>query len=696
MRSFRGKRFDVVSSSREDGRSPRARRLALWEALVRALSGWLAPSLLLWSILEWPSRAILRGSAAEPVNGAALAASFVLVASIHCVIAAWLRGRVHLVASVVLLLVVSGVSLVNCVKILFRDEPLFPWDLFATNSWRQVLVLLPSIVPTAWTITLAGVVGFVTIVIAYVLVLHPRTHTASYRRPALTWSVRVTALALLVIVIRLAWAGELRARSLQYLKITHQVWNQKQSYLENGFLVSTLLNLSSVFIRVPKQYSQELIERDVVSLVPPIGPSSDGAIAQRMPNVIIYMMEAFWDATRLPVDLGVDPTPNFRRLAREGVSGDLISPVFGGGTANAELEILTGMSAAYFPSGSIPYQQHIHRPIPVALPAFLRAAGYKTVAVHPYHRWFWNRDNVYPRLGFDLFKGIEDLPAAPQVGPFASDSVLVDELTGLLDSPEPFFAFALTMSTHGGYGYQLDVPEPYNSITSRLADQVSGRELAIYAYLASLADKELGRLIELVTQSKRETVVVIFGDHLPALRGRVVYQQLGYFPSAPIRTWTHQEFQAMHAIPTVVWANFPLRAERIPTMGMNFFTSWLLETASLPMSPYFRLNRKIGEMLVYHAGPNKWVPSTAVGPGTSPANSNDGMSTIADLRTIIRAYYALHYDILFGKGYGLPYLQGLSVTTGDLAPHVAVISAESGAADESDEVVSEINPSGLD
>src|SRR5699024_12870682 len=43
------------------------------------------------------------------------------------------------------------------------------------------------------------------------------------------------------------------------------------------------------------------------------------------------------------------------------IKGHFLSSVLGGGTAKTEFEFLTGNSGAFYPSGSMPYQQFIDR-----------------------------------------------------------------------------------------------------------------------------------------------------------------------------------------------------------------------------------------------------------------------------------------------------------------------------------------------
>ena len=55
---------------------------------------------------------------------------------------------------------------------------------------------------------------------------------------------------------------------------------------------------------------------------------------------------------------------------------------------------------AFLPTGSVPYQQFLNGAMP-SLASQLGKLGYQTAALHPYYSTGWNRDKVYPYLGFD-------------------------------------------------------------------------------------------------------------------------------------------------------------------------------------------------------------------------------------------------------------------------------------------------------
>lgn len=67
---------------------------------------------------------------------------------------------------------------------------------------------------------------------------------------------------------------------------------------------------------------------------------------------------------------------------------------------------------AFLPNGSIPYQQYIKSRTP-SLAGYLKSLGYATYAQHPYQASGWNRDKVYPLLGFDNLDFMEDYRMSP-------------------------------------------------------------------------------------------------------------------------------------------------------------------------------------------------------------------------------------------------------------------------------------------
>ena len=83
------------------------------------------------------------------------------------------------------------------------------------------------------------------------------------------------------------------------------------------------------------------------------------------PNVIVVMNESFADIPNMAEDgilnINQEVTPFINNWNDNVIKGHFLSSVLGGGTAKTEFEFLTGNSGAFYPSGSMPYQQFIHQ-----------------------------------------------------------------------------------------------------------------------------------------------------------------------------------------------------------------------------------------------------------------------------------------------------------------------------------------------
>src|SRR5690606_1038841 len=136
------------------------------------------------------------------------------------------------------------------------------------------------------------------------------------------------------------------------------------------------------------------------------------------------------------LEFGTDPMPT----VREHQTGEILTPTFGGGTSNVEFEVLTGFSNMFLPPGSVPYQQYIKNELP-AMPRYLAENGYQTTAIHPYPKWFWNREEVYKHLGFEKFIDIDGFSDPLYKGPFVSDEQVTNTIIEQTEqSKKPVFA----------------------------------------------------------------------------------------------------------------------------------------------------------------------------------------------------------------------------------------------------------------
>lgn len=310
-------------------------------------------------------------------------------------------------------------------------------------------------------------------------------------------------------------------------------------------------------------------------------------------------------------------------------------------TANVEFEALTGFSNAFLPYGSIPYQQYIRQPVP-SLATFFRAEGYAAIAIHPFQDWFWNRREVYKSFGFEEFRSEETLPAMEKRGMFASDAALTSEIMQALDAAEkPTFLFAVTLQGHGPYE-----PNRYDQNTVDLSGPLSenaAQALSTYAQGVSEADDNFARLIEWAKNRQRDTVIVLFGDHLPPLGH--VYVESGHMPGmvatrrAPLDTMKKE-----HETPLVLWSSKTGLHNRIGTISPALLPYHVLKTAGFGDPFYTGILGNVQasysvvdrHMLVEKNG--SAVPDWATAPLAIP--------------TVINEYRQLQFDMMFGRQFG--------------------------------------------
>jgi phosphoglycerol transferase MdoB-like AlkP superfamily enzyme len=318
------------------------------------------------------------------------------------------------------------------------------------------------------------------------------------------------------------WSHVYAADSGEYLQ-----WSPAESVLHSG-LLTTLLRFSWDTAFVLPEPDRVLAAQFMQAHAQVPKPDPGSANLDDRPDIIVLQSESFFDPARLR---GLEPEqvlPEFRRVAAMSRHGDLWVPTYGGGTIRTEFEVLTGIAMRYFPDVQYPYFRLTATAVP-SLPGVLAAHGYRTVAMHPHEREFWNRASALTNLGFDEFDAAEQFGDAPRSGWYISDEALVDHMLEKLDgAKEPLFLFAISIENHGPYeGFPnadpariAEQPVPAGAIGAG-ADRLRG-----YLYHLSGADHSLGRLVDALRKRARRTLLLFYGDHLPALP--LLYQGAGF------------------------------------------------------------------------------------------------------------------------------------------------------------------------
>lgn len=469
------------------------------------------------------------------------------------------------------------IGLANYYVYSFRSLPLVPWDVFSIG-------------------TAAGVAGnydftpeprVIVVILAFAGVLYlEKFCTLDFGR--MKWYFRLPVALVFVLVLTL-FAGMLQREDFQN---RHQMYNKLFTpvymWQVNGFALTMVMELPYMAIEKPEGYAKEEAQKTLEAYAPK-DENKKGA----MPNIIVVMNEAFSDLGVLgEFQASEDYMPFFHSMMNgkaNTISGYLHVSVCGGNTANTEFEFLTGNTMAFLPQGSIPFQQYIHSSIP-ALPGYFNELGYETHAMHPYYSSGWDRDEVYPLLGFSHSEFIEDFTNREYIRNYVSDKSCNEKIIRTFEnkaSDRPVFIFNVTMQNHGSY---LDVYE--NFLPHISVEGASSPSLSAYLSLISKSDKALEEMISYFSDEEEPVLVVFFGDHQP---NDTVAEPIMRLNGKSCRSLSEKDTYLRYQVPYLIWANYDIEEETHADTSANFLAVKMLRAAGLPMTAYHHFLEELSE-----------------------------------------------------------------------------------------------------
>lgn len=389
-----------------------------------------------------------------------------------------------------------ALGVINCIMHIVRITPLGFYDFviwFKNTSISNAYV-------TIWQFVLIGLAAAA--VIVGLAVVFRRAPKARPQR-------RYAALFLLIL-----W-GAAAACTVPYAMANRDYTDPAKAYRRYGFPYSLLRSTVDRGVARPDKYDKSTI--DVIMTDVQATPAAQG---RQTPNFIFLQLESFLSPDNiLPVRCSQDPVPTFTALKKTCSSGYLYVPMIGGGTANVEFEVVTGMNLSDFGTGEYPYSTVLQEATCETVAYDLKALGYAAHAVHSNTATFYQRHLVFPRLGFDSFTSLEYMQdyAVNALG-WCRDWYLVEPIMDCLRADsEPDVVFAVSVQGHGMYS--TDAPEePYVIASAGLEDNPSLKNAFEY-YVSQLKETDdfLAELLRELKAWPEPVVLVVYGDHLPAL-----------------------------------------------------------------------------------------------------------------------------------------------------------------------------------
>ncbi|MCX2191244.1 LTA synthase family protein [Bifidobacterium longum] len=578
------------------------------------------------------------------------------------------------VATAVFAITMSVYAVANSIKIILRNEPILPSDLSFLSSgnggeitsfipkssqalvdgtitmliWLTVICLILQfvdgrrcVIPFHWWRPFRNVktiIGNVTRIIAAAMSI---TLLCSF-----TWTLSVPG----------AWGYEW-AKSWGD---SPQLWSAEGDAANNGPVINFLRLTHPKIMDKPEGYSPETME-ELAKKYSSEANQINGTRANNLTDnsVIMILSESFSDPTRVPgIALAEDPMPNIRALKETTTSGLMLSPGFGGGTANIEYQSLTGLDLALFDdSMQSMYQELVpHQKNPFAWNQIWNAEYGKSgsVAFHSYYKNMYLRDANYKKFGFNKFYTLDSEPAithqdrtdnSPYVNDAASYQNIIDQLN---KEERPQFLQLVTMQNHMTYdNWYFNNQFEQANVTENLNDYERG-QINTYAKGVSITDQATIDFLNQLNAMDKPITVIFYGDHLPS----------SYQTAAADKNNT----LALHQTDYFIWSNqasasagVKLDASNTAYTSPNYFMEMAAEHMNAKVSPYLafltqtRTDIPALERLVIGAGGFDTDASTAYLDQNGNAIKRKALSKQA--KNTLHDYKLIQYDMTAGKGY---------------------------------------------
>lgn len=393
------------------------------------------------------------------------------------------------------------------------------------------------------------------------------------------------------------------------LPLNGNVFNLIDHFNSKGFNYTFLFNLKKSFVRPPEGYDKkEMEKRERVDH----GEDISVIKYNPRPNIIWIMGEAFTDLSQdehFSFAPGNDPNENFKKLQKNSIMhGRIVTPSFGGGTGDTEFDVLTGaLTIDCAPDESFAFNA-IKRDVS-SLPSLFNTLGYKTMAFHPGFAWFYGRQDVYPKLGFQDNFFLENIDQPEMKGGYVSERQFSEIfrsrfLQALENSDEPIFSYGLDIQNHGPYFYdKYGKNLPYQCKVT-LSEEAANN---FGSYFLGVKDMDimLGEVYDMIMSLEEPTIMVFYGDHLPGLGSDPsAFDEIGIKLS-------HDDLEKeieFYSTPYVILANESGRAflnrENVEIQDGNAVSANYLPSMVLDMLNY----NKVDNFFIYNSEMRKKLP----------------------------------------------------------------------------------------
>lgn len=423
-------------------------------------------------------------------------------------------------------------------------------------------------------------------------------------------------------------------------------WNQSEDYKNNGFILGFLYNLGQFQEEEPESYGEEAIRTIAAKYDELADNSTLPSLSDKVDNLIVVLNESFIDPEILGEMYeheGGDIVPELHRIFEKYPSGYMYSPLYGGGTANAEFEVLTGLTNYW--AQTTPYVTSL--PKAGSIPGLIgnaKSDGFNGTAIHPFEGSMYKRDVVYRQMGVEVFLDIHSMQHTELengVG-YASDSSAYNEALDVLkDGEKNHMIMIATMQNHMPYG-----AAEYGLTHYALRGAATDPGFEAYAEGVHHADAYLGEFVAELDKLKERTVMLWFGDHAPAVLGDYV------------DSGDPELVDLAHLTPYFIYANFDLgelyTEKEVAKMNKERGFEFETDGVDLPVTSPNCLSNTLYEILGVKKTPLLELLGRVCEDAPVLAAPYSKNNKVKDTESkALQDYRLVNYDMLSGKRYWL-------------------------------------------
>ena len=444
-------------------------------------------------------------------------------------------------------LITGVMSLINRVKITMRSEPFVPRDIVLVKEAADAMGNYDLSLPWAQ----AGVLLLLILLFVAAGILLPPKKPEK-KRGLVRAAACLLCLLLLVGLVAFVYSSDAVYESFE----TEKPYDSCAVADELGFPYYFCYHFSTMSVAKPEGFDRaeaESWEQDYEA------PEDAAEL-----NVVFVMNEAFSDILNEDVFVfpeGEHPMSVYNELAagENAYAGHIVIPYFGGGTADTEFDVATGMQTNLLNpnSPSLTAFRCVERPMESLYRVF-GSEGYTTSFMHPGDGWFYGRDEVYELLGAQEIYFADDMEGLEYKGEWVTDAsfakLIEQRFEDSVSSGVPDFTYAVTIQNHMSYTEDKygDYACPKVETTVELSPEV---QTAVDVYAEGIRDANamLKELTEFYSEQSEPVLLIFFGDHLPYLcDNRAGYRELGL--AAADASGAEDPFAAYTA-PYLIWCN---------------------------------------------------------------------------------------------------------------------------------------------